>query len=81
MEHNPVEFRHWQRKYKVYHEANNFETRPVSEQQGYFLNCIDSKLEQRIQDKASEKTPIYGNISEYCKKAEFELKPIYLDLA
>ena len=58
-EHTPVEFRHWQKKFKAYYQASAMDKRPVSEQHAYFQNCIDIKLEQRIQDKIDEDTPIF----------------------
>lgn len=60
---NPVEFRSWQRKFKAYYSASGFENSPLAQQHAYLQNCLDPKLEQRVQDSVTDQTPVFGENS------------------
>ena len=72
-ENNPIEFRTWQRKFRVYYTTSSFDKRNLEEQQAYTTNCLDPKLEQRIQAKIETDTPVFGKENSIMKALEDDL--------
>ena len=78
-DHNPVELANWILQFKAYYTSSRLKQCPVAEQQAYFRNVIDVKLEARITDKILPDTPVVSDRANVIScisilEEEFDLK-------
>ena len=64
----PSVLRAWKKRFQVYYESHNMAEMPINEQQLYFMSCLTSKLESRMNDKVKDPTPVMpsAGASESC---------------
>ena len=55
-----AEFRAWKTGFELYYSSNGMHYFPVAEQQGYLRSCLELKLQQLLQTKATSATPVLG---------------------
>jgi hypothetical protein len=63
MDHTPVELRSWVSRYRSYYSTNTMDNLIIENQQAYFKDCLDPKLEARVNTKLQPDTPIFGHDS------------------
>ena len=71
--HTPVQLRNWIRKYRTYYSSSNMHMADIKEQQAYFMDCLGSYLETRIQTKIRDTTPIFRDGDEGAEVSCMEL--------
>ena len=56
----PGELRLWMASFRRFYDASNLQQQPVATQQGYFLQALDSSLQEILERQLSPGTSIFG---------------------